>query len=385
MPIVTARTAFSRVRLAALAASIVLIVLGVIQSMPPSHVTIEVGPVGGSFYQIAQHYQKFFATRGIDLEIRPRDNSLEIMNDLVNPASGIDIGFEAQDVNQYRHAAVYTVGHIQLQPLFVFANANLGRRIVLSDLRGRNIIMPPLNSATTAAAVRMFDLYDITPENTTFANAPLADAAKALRAGKYDAGVFMLAPENDVIREMANDSGLRLVPFAEAKAISNHLPFLRPIVLPRGIYDIADGVPPTDVAMLAGTVDVVVRAGMHPYIIQTLLQAMAEEHRGATFLSGAGTYPTISGPELTVQPLADDYYRSGTPWVYRNLPPWLASCVDHSLLAARTICALCELSRSTHYLAEFSNGLLAARLWWRRWRRPTGEASTTSDADPNAR
>jgi TRAP-type uncharacterized transport system substrate-binding protein len=376
MAIVTARTVFSRARLAALAVIIVLIVLGVIQSLPPSHATIEVGPVGGSFYQIAQHYQKLFATRGIDLVIRPKDNSLEIMDDVANPESGIDFGFETQDVSEYRHAAVYTVGHIQLQPLFVFANANLGRRIVLSDLRGRNIIMPPPNSATTAAAVRMFDLYDITPENTTFANAPLADAANALRAGKYDAGVFMLAPENDVIRRLANDSGLRLVPFAEAKAISNHLPFLRPIVLPRGIYDIADGIPPTDVAMLAGTVDVVVRPGVHPYIIQTLLDAMSEEHRGATFLSGAGTYPTISGPDLTVHPLAEDFYRSGTPWVYRNLPSWLASFVDHYMLAALAIFVLCEIWRSTRYFAELSSGIVAARLWWRRRRSRAGSDAT---------
>jgi hypothetical protein len=177
---------------------------------------------------------------------------------------------------------------------------------------------------------------------------------------------------------MRASSGLRLVPFAEAKAISNHLPFLRPIVLPRGIYDIADGVPPSDVAMLAGTVDVVVRHGVHPYIIQTLLQAMAEEHRGATFLSSAGTYPTISGPELTVHPLADDYYRSGTPWVYRNLPSWLASFVDHYMLVALTIFVLCELWRSTHYLAEVSNGLLAARLWWRRRRNAESDANPQS-------
>jgi TRAP-type uncharacterized transport system substrate-binding protein len=379
-----ARGAYPRVRLAALAVAVVLIVVGVIQSRPPSHVTIEVGPVGGSFYQIAQHYQKLFATRGIDLEIRPKDNSLEIMEDLVDPESGIDIGFETQDVSEYRHASVYTVGHIQLQPLFVFANAKLGRRIVLTDLRGRNIVMPPSNSATSAAAVRMFDLYDVTPENTTFANLPLADAANALRAGKYDAGVFMLAPENDVIRRLANDSGLRLVPFAEAKAIANHLPFLRPIVLPRGIYDIADGIPPTDVSMLAGTVDVVVRPGVHPYIIQTLLEAMSEEHRGATFLSGAGNYPTISGPELTVHPMAEDYYRSGTPWVYRNLPPWLASFVDHYLLVALAIFVVCEIYRSTHHVAEFSDGISALRNWWRRRRRRTDGAPADGNAGPEA-
>ena len=74
-----------------------------------------------------------------------------------------------------------------------------------------------------------------------------------------------------------------------------------PIVLPRGIYDIADGIPPTDVPMLAGTVDVAVREGLHPYVIYSLLEAMAAVHRNATLVSGAGAYPTVAGTDLIRQ------------------------------------------------------------------------------------
>jgi TRAP-type uncharacterized transport system substrate-binding protein len=385
MALPATRSVYARVRLVALGLAAVAIVIGVISTRPPTHVTIEVGPVGGSFYQIALQYQQFFKNRGIDLELRPKDKSLEIMQDLIDPNSGIDSGFEAQDVKDYRHAPLFTLGHIQLQPLFVFASADLGRRVVLTDLRGRKIVMPPTNSATSAAAVRMFQLYDITPENTSFTFMPLGDAAKGLRAGQFDAGVFMLAPENDVIRDLASYSGLRLVTFAEAKAISNHLPFLRTIVLPRGIYDIADGIPPTDVAMLAGTVDVIVRQGLHPYVVHTLLDAMAEEHRGATFLSNAGDYPTIAGPELTVHPLAQNYYRSGTPWIYRNLPSWLASFVDHYFLVALALFVFFEIYRWSQYLTEIMRTLLLSRAA-RRLRTRAGRATRRAlDAGPETR
>jgi hypothetical protein len=201
MPGDPALSAMWRTRLVALVLATAAILAGMWHARPPQHVTIEVGPVGGSFYQIAQTYQKFFAARGIELELRPKANSLEILGDLKDADSGIDIGFESQDVSAYKEAPVFTVGHIQLQPLFVFASADLGRRIALTDLRGRKIVMPPSTSATSDAAVRMLQLYDITAENTSFTFMQLADAAKALRAGQFDAGAFMLAPENQVVRK----------------------------------------------------------------------------------------------------------------------------------------------------------------------------------------
>ena len=217
----------------------------------------------------------------------------------------------------------------------------------------------------------MFQLYDITAENTSFTFMQLADAAKELHGGHFDAGVFMLAPDNPVIQDLAGFSGLRLVAIPEAKAIANHLPFLRPTTLPRGIYDIADGIPPSDVPMLAGTVDVVVRQGLHPYVVYTLLEAMAEVHRGATLVSGAGAYPTISGTELTIQPLAAAYYQSGMPWIYRNLPPWLASFVDRYLLVALGLFVLCEIYRVTIYVRDIKGMVTDARAR-RRFRGPGG-------------
>ncbi len=171
----------------------------------------------------------------------------------------------------------------------------------------------------------------------------------------------MLAPDNDVVRNLAAWSGVRLVSLGEARAISNHLPFLRPIVLPRGIYDIADGIPPTDVLMLAGTVDVVVRDGLHPYLIYSLLEAMAAVHRNATLVSGAGAYPTVTGTDLPVHPLAQEFHRSGVPWVYRTLPPILASFVERTLPIALALFVLAELYRFSHHLAELGGALLMRR------------------------
>jgi TRAP-type uncharacterized transport system substrate-binding protein len=284
--------------------------------------------VGGSYHQDALKYQKILADQGIDLRIRPNPNSLEIVRNVANSQSGIDIGFVAQDVSSSQDAALFAVGQIELQPLFIFASADLGRRTVLDDLRGRRIVMPPADTATSAAAVRVLQLYDVTPENSQFAFMPLADAVKVLRAGLFDAGAFMLAPENTVIRTLTGDSGLHLVPIAEVKAIANHLPFMQAVVLPRGIYNIADAIPPNNIPMIAAPVGLVVRKGLHPYLLYSLLETMTKVHGGPSFISSAGDFPTMAGSQLAVDPLAALYYRSGVPWIYRELPPWPASIIE---------------------------------------------------------
>ena len=55
----------------------------------------------------------------------------------------------------------------------------------------------------------------------------------------------MLAAENPLVRQLMADSSVRLIPFLDARAISNHLPFLRAAMLPRGAYDAANLLVPT--------------------------------------------------------------------------------------------------------------------------------------------
>lgn len=354
-----------RLLMAALVAG--LLAWAALAARPPRALTIETGPVGGSYHAAALRYQALLAERGIELRIRPKANSLELLADVADPASGVDVGFVAQDLSASRGAAALTLGQIQLQPLFMFADARLGRRSAVDDLRGRRIVLPPQNSATVAAARAVLRLYDISEDNTSFAYAPLAEAVRDLRAGRYDAGAFMLAPESAVVRELIGDSGLHLLAMGEARAVANQLPFLRPVLLPRGIYNIADAIPPEDTPLVAATVGVVARKGLHPFLVYALLEALTRTHRDAGVLNNADDFPTLLGSQLEPHPLAAAYYRDGVPWTYRLLPPWLASALDRNLLPlAATLAAVALLIVAT-WLATLAAALLhglraAARL-----------------------
>lgn len=311
-----------------LLAILLLVGIAAYRARPPGSLIIETGPVGGSYHQAALQYRDALAKRGITVNVVPKPNSMEIIKDVADPNTNVDVGFIAQDASHMAAEPIATIGQIQLQPLFIFANADLGRRSTMNDLRGKRIVMPPEESATSVAAISVLALYDITAENTSFTFMPLGEAAAQLQDDKFDAGVFMLAPENPTIKTLASDTGLRLMPYTEARAVANHLPFLRQVILPRGIYNIADSIPPYDTPLVAATVGVIIRDDLHPYLIYNLLEAMTVLHRPPTFLSGAGEFPTLAGAQITAHPIAMDYYKSGLPWAYRDLPPWLASLVD---------------------------------------------------------
>lgn len=367
--------------LIAILAVVAIILAAALYARPPRELTIGTGPEGGSYHQAGLAYQKVLAARGIKVQLRPNPNSLDIVRDVADPQSGIDAGFIAQDVSGSKDADLYEIGQIELQPLFIFASADLGRRSTLDDLRGRKIVMPPSNSATSDAALRLFKLYDITQQNSVFTFEGLADAVKDLRAGKFEAGVFMLAAENPVVRELAADSSLHLMHVTEVKAIANHLPFLRPVLLPRGIYNIADSVPPSDTPLVAATVGIVIRKDLHPYLVYSLLEAMSKVHRAPTFLGAAGEYPTIAGSQLAVHPLAAQYYRTGMPWAYSELPPWPASAVYEYQVIVIGIFFLTGIFIAVKCLAELGSFVLEtiARAMLRSVERSTMNGVETSE------
>jgi TRAP-type uncharacterized transport system substrate-binding protein len=64
-----------------------------IHSAPPRVVTITTGPEGSVFWRNATNYLQILARNGVKLKILTSAGSLENLQRLENPASGVDIGF----------------------------------------------------------------------------------------------------------------------------------------------------------------------------------------------------------------------------------------------------------------------------------------------------
>ena len=329
-----------------------LLSLAVVIAIPPSVVTIETGPVNGSYYEAALKYRDIMRRHGIDLELLSRPDSAEIVKDVDRAGSGVDIGFTASALNPGRFPDVLAAGAIELQPLFIFYNAGLGQIAAIRSLRGKHIVLPAQQSASSVTALQVLSLYGITPANTRIGFMPLADAAHELEAGEADAGFFMLAPGNALVAELFHSDILRALGISDGKGITRHLPFLRTVSLPHCAVDIDGNVPKDDLDLLAATVHVVVRRDINPAVLYMLLEAMKEVHHGATLISDAGDFPTIARTEDLPHPLAVDYAKSGLPWTYRHMPLALASLFDRYVVFVLTWYIFTEIYKNVRFLSE---------------------------------
>jgi hypothetical protein len=109
-------------------------------------------------------------------------------------------------------------------------------------------------------------------------------------------------------------------------------PHLGKLVLPRGVGDLASDRPPADVQLLAVRASLLVRKDLHPAIQYLLLEAAAEAHGAPGIFHRAGQFPAAEPADLPLSAAALQYYRSGVPWLQRNLPFWLASIASQLLV-----------------------------------------------------
>lgn len=322
-------------------------------ALPPSVVVIEAGPVGGSYHDSALRYAKRLEAAGLKTEIRANPQTLEIVGNVQKSSPRTDIGFALQALNKEAYPDVASAGQIEIQPLFIFYNVGLGKMHSLVNLRGKRIVMPPEKSVTAETTRAILSLYDIDEKNTRFTYMPLAQGVEELKSGKHDVGFFMLAPTNKMVRDLVQADTLSLLSLSESVGVSRQLDHLKASVVPLGSYDLKKNLPDADVAVIGGVVNVMVRQDINPAVMYTLLEAMKDTHQGQSLVSGKGDFPSAVGTSLGAHPLAAQWARSGTPWVFAKFGPRVASLIDKYWLFALAILVLTEVYRTLRYLYEF--------------------------------
>jgi hypothetical protein len=103
-------------------------------------------------------------------------------------------------------------------------------------------------------------------------------------------------------------------------------------VLPRGVIDPARWYPPSDVHLLSPTTNLIVRKDIHPALVYLLLKASVEIHSGATWVSKAGEFPTLTRQDDPISDQAQRFYKSGGSWLYAYMPFWAATFIERLTL-----------------------------------------------------
>ena len=194
----------------------------------------------------------------------------------------------------------------------------------------------------------------IEPGAITLQQQPTTPAVMDLLAGRIDALALASAPESLMVQMLLQTPGIRLFNVAQAEAYSRRFPFLNPVVLPRGVVDLAADQPPADVHLLAPTAALLTRDGLHPALVQLFMQAAQQEPGGAGWFQRKGDFPNAGDSEWPIAAEAQRFHSSGPPWLQRLLPFWLANLADRMWLALLGIVAvLIPLARVLPPVYEF--------------------------------
>ena len=291
---------------------------------PPSTVTMATGNKGGVFEYYGRQYREIFARFNIELKLRETSGAVENVKLLQDPESGVQIALVLGGVSDGKHApGLLSLGTVGNSPFWIFYSSNepFDR---LPQFKGKRIAVGPPGSGIRSAAEQILGKGGVNSTTATLLPFGGTAAVEALNEGKVDVVWSSGASDGPAVRSLLENPKVRLISFPTAEAFTIIFPHLVRLIFPQAVIDVDRNIPPEDVTLIGTTAKVLVRSDLHPEIVQLLLQAMVETHRGREIFQRIGEFPNSIDTEYPIAPAAMDFYRNGPSFMQRYLPLWLS-------------------------------------------------------------
>ena len=298
-----------------------------VKPAPPSTIVMASGQHEGRYSYYAKLYQQFLAKNGVTVKLHPSSGAVENMQLLMAQDSDVDVAFVQGGTGFGANAPdLVSLGSLYYEPLWVFYR---GKQITdLDGLRGRRTAIGAEESGTRALALQLLAMNNAVVPPTELLPLGGKEAEEQLTQGKIDAIMMVTSADAKLVERLAATPGVTLLSFERADAYTRLFPYLTKLVLPRGVFDLANNTPSHDVVLISPTANLIAKDTLHPALAYLLMRAATEIHRPAGLLDREGEFPA---PRDAGFPLSDEarrYYRSGTPILQRYLPFWAANLVD---------------------------------------------------------
>ncbi|HEY1471099.1 MAG TPA: TAXI family TRAP transporter solute-binding subunit [Candidatus Acidoferrum sp.] len=304
----------------------------ILRPTPPRSVAMSTGPVGSFNVELGKRYQEFFARGGVHLKLVPSAGAVENVSLLRDPKSGIDIAIVPGGItSQQESPNLVSLGTLFYEPLWLFSPVDsLEKR---DKNQGLRIAVGPEGSGTHKLSVEFLERAGIIDQKSaTLLPFTPQESANKLVHGEIDAAVVLDAWKSPVVQEFFAIKNLRLTSIRRADAFVALYPALNKLVLPAGVADMIENRPPTDVLLLAPKASLVVRRDLHPVIQYLLLEAATEIHSEPDVFRAEGQFPAAESNGFLLSSYARQFYKTGSPFLQRHLPLWLAVLVQQLLV-----------------------------------------------------
>lgn len=353
-----------------------------IQPAPPNTLVILGGPEGSSFQSTAEKYKKIISAHGIRVKVINTDGSDENLQLLMNKKKAADVALVQNGLADASETkALMSLGTLYVQPVLVFYR-NKKNIDHIPQFKGNRIAIGPEGSGTNILASKILEENDLTKKNTTILDMDGDDAVEALVAKKVDA-IFVMGEliRGKKVRELMQKPGIKLMSFKQADGYTRRMRFLSRLNAPEGSFDLGLNLPPENIQLIGTPVELVAREGLHPAISDLLIAAAREVHGKAGLYRNANEFPAPVEREFRLSEDAKRYYASGSPFLYKRLPFWLASLVDRLLLVFVPLAIV--LIPASRLLAPLYRWRVRSKIyrWYGALMRIEREMSRASSAD----
>ncbi len=303
-----------------------------VHPIPPKTLVMSTGMEQGSFVLFGERYRQLLARNGIQVKLLSSSGAVENLKRLRDQSQRVDAGFVQDGLGQVEDAAnLVSLGSVFYTPLWVFYK---GRDTLddLSQLRGKRINIGPEGSGIRKFALDLLKAADSLDPPTKIYELPRAASKKAMMEGKIDGIMLFSASDNPFVQEMLHSKDIRLMSFNQAESYTRLFPGLSHVILPKGIVNLSERYPSSDIHLLASTVNLIVRKTLHPALIYLLLKTSREMYSGADWIHKAGEFPSLKTQDFPISEQAQRFYKSGGSVLYDSLPFWAAAFINSMLL-----------------------------------------------------
>lgn len=320
--------------------------------VPPQRVTLATGPEQSAYAAFGERYARALAAEGITVTLLPSEGSRDNLRllregkaDFAFVQGGSDPRASGNTADD--DEALLSLGSLFVEPIWLFYREDAARRrsadgrlASLAELAGLRVNVGTEGSGVPALMAQLFALNHLEASQLTLSHLPQTPATVAFLDGTLDALVFASAPEAPMVQMLLQTPGVRLMDFAQSAAYARRLSFLTPVVLPRGVVDLAADVPPQDVRLVAVTTTLLAREDTHPALLQLFTLAARTLHGGAGWFNAAREYPNLAHTPWPVAREAERTLQGGAPLLQRYLPFAWANLVERMWLALGLILAI---------------------------------------------
>ncbi|MGH8772383.1 MAG: TAXI family TRAP transporter solute-binding subunit, partial [Burkholderiales bacterium] len=91
-------------------------------------------------------------------------------------------------------------------------------------------------------------------------------------------------------------------------------------------------IPPADTQLLAPSSTLIAHEDLHPALMSLILKAATEVHGAPGLFSKKGEFPAPKDSDFPLSDEAKRFYKSGTPFLQRYLPFWIANFITRMMV-----------------------------------------------------